>query len=160
AAPCVLNYWRSSHYGGAVVSVAEGEAWTKVIGPFFLYVNSGSDPQSMWQDAHNQSARETAKWPFDWISGIDYPRRDERATVRGQLLLSDAQSSGAKTPNLFVGLPHPPYQPPVTPPGGFGPPRQIDWQTDAKHYEFWSRGDAAGDFSISNVRPGKYTLHA
>src|SRR5262249_37068297 len=95
-----------------------------------------------------------------WVSGIEYPRRDERAAVRGQLLLSDAQSPSAKTPNLLVGLTHPPHQPPVTRPGGFGPPHQIDWQTDAKHYEFWSRGDAAGDFSISKVRPGKYTLHA
>jgi len=34
AAPCVLNYWRSSHYGGAEVSVAAGEKWSKVIGPF------------------------------------------------------------------------------------------------------------------------------
>src|SRR6185503_2911323 len=51
AAPIVLNYWRSSHYGGAVVAVGEGEHWTKVIGPFFLYVNAGGDPQAMWQDA-------------------------------------------------------------------------------------------------------------
>ena len=36
----MLNYWRSSHYGGAVVAVGAGERWTKVIGPFFLYVNS------------------------------------------------------------------------------------------------------------------------
>ena len=25
AAPCVLNYWRSSHYGGALVDLAAGE---------------------------------------------------------------------------------------------------------------------------------------
>ena len=42
AAPCVLNYWRSSHYGGAEVNVAAGEQWTKVVGPFFIYANSGS----------------------------------------------------------------------------------------------------------------------
>jgi rhamnogalacturonan endolyase len=39
-------------------------------------------------------------------------------------------------------------------------PRQIDWQTDAKHYEFWTRGEDNGSFRIPNVRPGKYTLHA
>jgi rhamnogalacturonan endolyase len=49
AAPCVLNYWRSSHYGGAVVAVGAGEAWTKVVGPLFLYVNSGGDPQMRLQ---------------------------------------------------------------------------------------------------------------
>jgi len=34
-------------------------------------------------------------------------------------------------------------------------PRQIDWQTDAKHYEFWARGEENGSFRIPNVRPGK-----
>ena len=27
AAPCLLNYWRSSHYGGAAVTVGAGEHW-------------------------------------------------------------------------------------------------------------------------------------
>ena len=38
--------------------------------------------------------------------------------------------------------------------------RPIDWQTDAKHYEFWARADANGNFKLTNVRPGTYTLHA
>jgi rhamnogalacturonan endolyase len=160
AAPCMLNYWRSSHYGGAVVSVAEDEHWTKVVGPFFLYLNSDSGPEAMWKDAQGQAAREAAKWPYEWVAGIDFPRPAERATVRGQLVLSDPQMPGAKTPNLLVGLTHAVYTPPVTRPGGLGPPRPIDWQTDAKHYEFWVRGDDQGNFTIPNVRPGKYTLHA
>jgi len=36
----------------------------------------------------------------------------------------------------------------------------VDWQRDAKYYEFWVRGDDQGRFSIPNVRPGVYTLHA
>ena len=36
----------------------------------------------------------------------------------------------------------------------------MDWQNDAKNYEFWVRGDADGSFTIPNVRPGQYTLHA
>ncbi len=160
AAPCVLNYWRSSHYGGAVVAVGEGERWTKVIGPFFLYLNSGSDPQAMWQDALVQSAKEAAKWPYDWVAGIDYPHKSERATVQGQLVLNDPQLPNVKTPNLLLGLTHPAYAPPMTHGGRLGPPRQIDWQTDAKHYEFWVRGDDQGSFAIPNVRAGAYTLHA
>src|SRR6185437_9192835 len=44
--------------------------------------------------------------------------------------------------------------------GGFRLPRVVQWQNDAKNYEFWVRGDAKGNFSIPNVRPGTYTLHA
>jgi rhamnogalacturonan endolyase len=156
AAPCVLNYWRSSHYGGAVVAVGAGERWTKVVGPLFLYVNSGGDPQMLWQDATAQSAREAARWPYEWVAGIDYPRRQDRGRVKGQFILSDLQRPKAKTPGLVVGLSHPAYRAP----GPGGPPRLIDWQTDAKHYQFWVGGDEDGNFSISNVRAGKYTLHA
>ena len=160
AAPCLLNYWRSSHYGGAVVSVGEGEHWTKVVGPFFLYVNSGGGTQDLWKDAQAQAAKETAKWPYEWALGVDYPRRAERATVRGQFALADPERPGAKTPNLLVGLTHAAYTPPGIGRGNFGPPRPIDWQTDAKHYEFWVRGDESGSFRIPQVRPGNYTLHA
>jgi rhamnogalacturonan endolyase len=36
----------------------------------------------------------------------------------------------------------------------------VDWQQDAKHYEFWVRGTDAGKFAIPNVCAGTYTLHA
>jgi rhamnogalacturonan endolyase len=158
AAPCVLNYWRSSHYGGAEAAVADGEHWTKVIGPFMLYVNSGSDPQSIYQDAREQAVKESRKWPFDWVSGIDYPRSTERATVKGQLVLSDPLMPDAKMSHVRVGLTAPAY---TSAAAGFGgAKRTVDWQQDAKHYEFWIRGSDDGQFEIPNVRPGTYTLHA
>jgi rhamnogalacturonan endolyase len=156
AAPCVLNYWRSSHYGGAVVAVGAGERWTKVIGPFFLYVNSGGDPQALWKDATAQSARQASRWPYEWVAGVDYPHRKDRCTVKGQFILNDPERPKARTPGLLVGLTHPAYRAR----GPFGPGRLIDWQTDAKHYQFWARGDENGTFSIPNVRAGKYTLRA
>jgi rhamnogalacturonan endolyase len=157
AAPCVLNYWRSSHYGGALVAVGAGERWAKVVGPFFLYLNSDGDPQALWKDALAQAAREGTKWPYDWVAGVDYPHRQERATVRGQLVLDDPQMAGARLANLRVGLTHPAYTAPAT---RVGLPRPIDWQTDAKHYQFWVRGDERGNFSIPQARAGRYTLHA
>jgi rhamnogalacturonan endolyase len=158
AAGCIHNYWRSSHYGGAAVEVGRGERWTKVIGPFFLYLNSGSDPQAMWDDAKAYAAREAAKWPYDWVAGVDYPRRDDRATVKGQLVLNDPQMPDASTPNLLVGLTQATYTSPYTTPGRGR--RQIDWQTDAKNYQFWARGDDRGRFVVPNVRAGTYTLRA
>ena len=43
--------------------------------------------------------------------------------------------------------------------GRFGP-QPLDWQNDAKHYEFWVQGDVDGHFKIPNIRPGTYQLHA
>ena len=44
---------------------------------------------------------------------------------------------------------------------GFGGgSRVVDWAHDAKFYEFWADGKKNGKFSIPNVRPGTYTLHA
>ena len=54
APPCLLNYWRGSHYGGSSVVVEQGEHWTKVIGPFAIYCNSTTDndgPNVLWRDA-------------------------------------------------------------------------------------------------------------
>lgn len=168
AAPIVFNYWRSSHYGGAAVEVGESEKWEKTIGPFLLYVNTGANPQAMKQDAMARQKKEAAQWPYAWVAGIDYPLKQLRATVSGRLVVNDPHAPGAKTPNLRVGLTAAAYtspyvRPPApagkSPPGPTGP-RQIDWQTDAKHYQFWARGEADGRFSVPNVRPGRYTLRA
>lgn len=160
AAPCVENYWRSSHYGGAAVDVGQGEQWTKVIGPFLIYLNSGSDHNAMFKDAVARAREEAGKWPYDWVAGVDYPHRNERATVSGQLVFNDPLMPGARMSRPTVGLTFPAYPSPFTRPGFTNAPRQIDWQTDAKHYEFWVHGEDNGRFSIPNVRPGKYTLHA
>jgi rhamnogalacturonan endolyase len=72
--------------------------------------------------------------------------------------LNDPERPKAKTQGLLVGLSHPEYRAPSS--GGPGPARLIDWQTDAKHYQFWVSGDENGTFSIPSVRAGKYTLHA
>ncbi|WP_321332724.1 polysaccharide lyase family protein [uncultured Bacteroides sp.] len=156
AAPTVLNYWRSSHYGGAEVNVAAGEDWKKVVGPFFIYVNSGQNPEDIYADARVRAEKEAAKWPYEWVKGVDYPLAKERAVVKGQLSLKDPIVSGDFV-NLAVGLTAPAY---VSPRPGNGPQVITDWQRDAKFYQFWVKGNADGTFTIPNVRPGKYTLHA
>ncbi|HWA10289.1 MAG TPA: polysaccharide lyase family protein [Opitutaceae bacterium] len=223
--PIILDYWRGTHYGGgATASVPAGESWNKVVGPIFIYVNSLSsfrtpsaealatlaatagnptipaawqeNGTALWQEALAQAKKEKAKWPYDWVNGVDYPHRDGRADVKGQLVLIDPQASSTKLPHLTVGLAYPDYTvegrggfgpPPAAaanpagapanaaggPPrggpgpgrgapgrGGFGGPRTIDWVHDAKHYQFWNDGTEDGKFTITNVRPGKYTLHA
>jgi rhamnogalacturonan endolyase len=160
-APTVLNYWRSSHYGGAVVDVANGEHWTKVIGPFLLYVDAGNTPMEMYNQAVAEAHKETTHWPYSWVSGVDYPHQNERTEVSGRVVLKDPQAKNEKMTRLRVGLAYPSYT--IQPAGRGGavlPPRQIGWQTDAKHYEFWAFADNNGRFRLNEVRPGNYTLHA
>jgi rhamnogalacturonan endolyase len=243
APPTLLNYWRGSHYGGSICNIAATDAWTKVIGPFLIYCNSGGDHDALWKNALAQGDKESAKWPFDWVNGVDYPHKDERATVTGKIILDDPQAPDLKMKNLLVGLSAPDYAPAVIPRNfrggggrrfggggfggfglagggedeaqaastnqnnfsggganenvngrfggdftnrfgtnsfarfgtngfgrfgtnrfrfgaGFGLPRVVDWQDDAKNYEFWVHADANGNFKIQNVRPGTYSLHA
>ena len=223
APPTLLNYWRGSHYGGSICNIAATDAWTKVIGPFLIYCNSGKTPDAMWKNALAQADKESTAWPFDWVSGVDYPHKSERAIVSGKIILDDPQAPDLKMKNLLVGLSAPDYAPATIPRGrgafggGFGPagggedetnylrnfgggtngfgrnfnftngfarfgtngfrggrfgrggfgddgfnfgPRIVDWQNDANPYEFWVRAGANGKFSIPNVRPGTYSLHA
>ncbi len=159
-APCILNYWRSSHYGGSSVDVAQGEAWTKVVGPFLIYCNEGGDPETLWQDALAEVGRQSANWPYAWVNGVDYPHREQRATVSGRLVLTDPLMPAATMSNVRVGLAYPDYHVTTNRPAAGNTPADITWMTDAKHYEFWMRGDDQGHFTITNVNPGKYTLHA
>lgn len=155
AAPTVLNYWKSSHYGGATLTVDEGEEWNKVIGPFLIYANSGNSPDEMFQDAKAQAVTESGKWPFSWVDGIEYPSMEERATVRGTMVLNDPVT-GSEFTNLSVGLTAPEYK--AVYPDREGP--TINWQRDAKYYQFWTKGNSDGTFEIDKVRPGSYSIYA
>jgi len=156
AEPCVLNYWRSSHYGGAEANVAAGESWVKVIGPFMIYANAGGNPEEIYADARAKAAVEQGKWPYEWVEGVDYPHASDRATVTGSFRVDDP-AAPAGFDNLHVGLTHAPY---VSARAEGSPETIVDWQRDAKFYQFWTRGAADGTFEIKNVRPGTYTLHA
>jgi len=159
--PILLDYWRGTHYGSADCTMAAGENWSKVVGPIYLYLNHIEQPQAaqddalaMWHDALAQAAKENTLWPYAWVQGVDYPLANERGTVTGRLVLNDPQAKTTKLPNLLVGLAHADYS--VSGRGG----RVIDWQHDAKFYQFWVNGNEDGTFSIPKVRPGTYTLHA
>jgi len=87
--------------------------------------------------------------PYDWVNGVDYPHKDQRGTVTGQIVLDDplAPTPSTKLPHLIVGLAHP-------------DDRGVQWIHNAKYYQFWNDGSDDGKFTITQVRPGNYTLHA
>ena len=170
--PTLLNMWVGSHYGGTSLGVAPGEPWTKTVGPFLLYCNSADSHEAMWRDALARAATETAEWPYAWAADKDYPSAAERGTVSGRLVLQDPFDPGVRMSNVWVGVTAPDYvmgrpNSGTAAPGNYanraprgGMPPVVDWQRDAKHYEFWTRADAQGRFAIPHVRAGSYTLHA
>lgn len=123
--PTLLDYWRGTHYGGSVLNFADNEPWTKVVGPIFIYVPTGSTPNALFAEAKHQATIEAARWPYSWVKGIDYTPADQRATVRGHLKLVDSQATATKFSNLLVGLSFP-DQPAVP-----RPPRRLQSQTEA-----------------------------
>lgn len=152
APPTLLYVWKGPHYGGTELVAPKGEEWTKTIGPFLLYCNSGATPDAMWHDALAKSASESRRWPYTWATSPGYPAANQLGGLNGRIILHDPEAPAEKMGHLLVGLTHPDY----TLPNG----RLVDWQRDGKYYQYWTRGDAEGNFTISNVRPGTYTLHA
>jgi rhamnogalacturonan endolyase len=145
--PTLLDYWRGTHYGGSILPLDAGEEWSKVVGPILIYVNSGADPEGLYRDALGEAGRQAALWPYSWVQGVDYPKKEQRATVTGQIALHDPQAASMRLPHLLVGLAYPEHL-------------TMEWQNDAKHYQFWTRGTEDGRFAIPNVRAGEYELHA
>ncbi|EOA34562.1 hypothetical protein CARUB_v10022113mg [Capsella rubella] len=142
--PTATASFISGHYLGTDMDMhyKSGEAWKKVLGPVFIYLNSGDD--LLWEDAKRQAKEEVKAWPYEFVASSDFPSRRERGTVTGRLLVNDDE---LLTPGKFayVGL---------APPGEAG-----SWQTNTKGYQFWTKTNETGYFKIPNVRPGTYNLY-
>jgi rhamnogalacturonan endolyase len=141
-----------THYVGKymVVNIDDGEEWKKVLGPVFIYLNSGPSRGDLWEDAKVQAETEARNWPYGFLASPDFPKSAERGSVTGRLLVRDRYLSkkhdipaGA---SAYVGLASP------------GQPGS--WATESKAYQFWTRAASDGTFSIANVRAGVYDLYA
>lgn len=150
--PTCLAMFHSAHYAGLDLCphFQQGEAWQKVFGPVFIYLNSapvGTPYPALWQNAQAQVTREMAAWPYSWPASDAYPKAAERGTLCGRLLVSDPLQSPYTWVgrNAYLGL---------AIPGETG-----SWQSESKGYQFWTQADAYGCFSIRNIRAGLYDLY-
>ncbi len=119
---------------------AAGEVFTKVIGPYFMYANTGTNHLQLWTNAQNMAAQMVSNWPYAWMneSEQDYPRH--RGTVTGTL----KAKTGESTANAVVIL---------------GDYADGDWIFQgATNFLFWTTSDTNGNFSIPKIRPGNYQL--
>ncbi|KAL3356093.1 hypothetical protein AABB24_016985 [Solanum stoloniferum] len=150
--PTVLSIFVSRHFAGddLVIKFQQGEPWKKVIGPVFLYLNSNSsamdNPTILWDDAKRRMNQEVANWPYDFPVSEEYIKSNQRGIIRGQLLVNDSTTTLIPASNGYIGL---------APPGDVG-----SWQRENKGYQFWTKTDAMGNFTIENVISGTYNLYA
>ncbi|GMY17460.1 probable rhamnogalacturonate lyase B [Fagus crenata] len=151
--PTTLAMFLSAHYAGQelVPKFRAGEPWKKVFGPIFIYLNSasdGDDPLWLWEDAKIQMMNEVQSWPYSFPASEDFQKSDQRGNVGGRLFVLDRYTSKDYMPanGAYVGL---------APPGDVG-----SWQRECKDYQFWTRADEQGYFSINNIRTGDYNLYA
>lgn len=187
--PTLLWMWLGSHYGGSSLVVDTHENWSKFIGPVVLYCNGNRDPAGLWQDALDRARWEAGRWPYDWVRDPDYPLAEQRATVRGRIVVEDPGTDPRNLRNVWVGLTAPDYPMPMPrrwgaeetgtsgsrspdpgtarQAGAVGPGSVTDafggrvtWQRDAKQYQFWVRARPDGSFEIPHVRAGRLVLRA
>uniref|UniRef100_M4D2D0 rhamnogalacturonan endolyase n=1 Tax=Brassica campestris TaxID=3711 RepID=M4D2D0_BRACM len=147
--PTTLTTFISQHYVGPDMETRykTGEAWKKVLGPVFIYLNSDSTRNNLqhllWEDAKRQTEQEVEAWPYGFVASSDFPTRQERGTITGRLFVNDRFLAPAGY--AYIGL---------APPGEAG-----SWQTNTKGYQFWTQTNETGYFTIDNVRPGTYNLY-
>lgn len=182
--PTLLNMWLGSHYGGTGFAVNTNEHWQKLIGPFLLYCNRAPTHREMWTDARRRAQTESGLWPYTWVEHPLYPQASSRGTVSGRVLIKDPLDSKLRPSNIWVGLTAPNYtnpvlqfpqgtrrragsqtpQPPQTSDTNVAArpfrafPPELDWQRDAKFYQYWTPAGADGRFKLRHVRPGTYWL--
>jgi rhamnogalacturonan endolyase len=135
--------FQGEHFGGAPIKVADDESWSKCFGPVLVYMNHGDTTGAMWTDAKKQAAEQRRQWPLSWLHDDAYPQH--RGAATGRVVLQNG--GNASTNGAWVILASQEQR-----------EEGVDWAMRSKGYEFWTRADSRGRFSIANVRPGRYTL--
>jgi rhamnogalacturonan endolyase len=154
ATPVMLNMFGGTHYGtGGDGTIAAGEDWQKIYGPFLIYCNkvpksTFNAAMALWQDAKLQAKKEQAQWPYSWFTEAKYIKATGRGTVTGKLLINDPDHPSVA--NIWVGVAIPPSS----------VKGSTDFQLWSKNYQFWVRTDVKGNFTIPNVLPGVYNMYA
>ncbi len=137
--PALLDMEQSTHYGGPQMIVS-GD-WTKTYGPYFLYLNAGTDATALRNDAL-QYAKVTWNQAFyDSLGMPGYATSSQRTTVVGRVT---SPTHGGSMAGATVVL------------SDNGTSFQNTWQG----YQYWAKVQADGTFCIPNVRPATYRFSA
>lgn len=145
--PILLTYFQSGHYGTQSVYLKrEYATWSKIYGPTFIYVNTGSSNSNLIADAKTKAKEKEAEWPYTWLSNTLYPL--DRGTLTGTLKMTGGGDVDSAVVFLTEAGP------------SWVPNNSETWQVQPYSYFFEGNTDNSGNFSIKNIRPGTYTMYA
>lgn len=136
--PITIQMLQGEHMGTASMYFNDGER--KIYGPFFLYLNftTTKDQEELIADAKREAHEQMQQWPFQWFENELYPL--DRSTVSGRINVTTGQACDS----IQVVLAQP----------------DKELFDQGKDYMFWALTDKDGNFTIKNVRKGKYALRA
>jgi rhamnogalacturonan endolyase len=127
----ILNYMTGAHMGTGDMIAPSG--WSKVYGPWFVYLNKGND-EDIIRDAAVQAKTQQKLWPLTWVNDeAGYPLK--RANVAGSI--------GGRSKETFN----------VTLTQQEGDPEQ-----QTLGYAYATQSEANGSYHFDAVRPGSYWL--
>lgn len=134
--PIIHRFLHSGHFmPRGIAHPALPDDWSKLTGPWFVYLNQAKNPAGAWADAKARATVERSLWPYSWMKDPEYPI--ERGSMRGVVT-----SDGVPQKESLVVL--------TTP--------NEDWQVQILGYNFSTRTGLDGKFSLDTVRPGVYNL--
>ena len=143
--PILLTSFNTLHYGSAnIVTEGEYETFSKLWGPAFTYINTGTNEEII-ADAKTKASELQAQWPYSWLDNELYPI--DRGVMTGTLELN----GGGDIENARVFL---------SKKGPISEGVETDWQFMPYDYFFATECDASGNFSIEDIIPGTYNLYA
>ncbi|MGD1083981.1 MAG: polysaccharide lyase family protein [Verrucomicrobiota bacterium] len=149
--------FKGVHFGfGSDLNFTNGETWSRVCGPVFLYFNqvppgTANPWVPLYADVYAQAAAESGAWPYGWFTPTNYAGASSRGAVSGKLVIRDSGNPNASAAGMWVGVLQ-------RLPSSLDPPT-TDFQNMDKGYQFWVKTDTSGNFTISNVVAGaNYTL--
>lgn len=143
--PILLNTFNTTHYGNyGILLKREYETFSKLWGPAFTYINSGTNEEII-ADAAAKAAEKQAEWPYTWLDHELYPI--DRGVMTGTLEMN----GGGEVANarVFLSKKEPTWY-----------SEHLDWQKNPYDYFFMTEADASGNFTIEDIIPGTYTLYA
>lgn len=134
--PVLLVEPQATHYGSPALQVSG--SWSKTYGPYFLYLNTGTDPAAMRADAMRYTSPGYHQGFYDQVAVPGWAPTTQRATVSGKVAVAGATSMAGAVAVLSDN--------------------RLEFDRTVLGHQYWGNLNADGSFQLPNVRPGRYRL--